>query len=85
MPTYNDSTGMWEFDDVSDNDLTGLLPGFSDAASPYYWSPSLGTDTPATKSPPAADTGTCWHNWQQYNGLTESYWYCTTCDAKKRE
>lgn len=25
----------------------------------------------------------CYHNWNNYTGLTESYSYCSKCDAKK--
>jgi len=25
----------------------------------------------------------CWHNWKEYIGFTERYYYCTKCDEKK--
>lgn len=27
---------------------------------------------------------TCDHNWKPYEGFTESYFYCLTCDAKSK-
>lgn len=27
----------------------------------------------------------CWHDWKEYNGFTEHYWYCEKCDAKSEE
>ena len=27
---------------------------------------------------------TCTHNWKNYQGLSESYEYCTVCDEKRK-
>lgn len=32
---------------------------------------------------PFKDISTCQHEWQIYNGIIESYYYCTLCDDIK--
>lgn len=27
----------------------------------------------------------CWHDWKEYTGFTEHYWYCEKCDEKSKE
>jgi len=27
----------------------------------------------------------CWHEWKEYIGFTERYWYCEKCDNKSQE
>lgn len=27
----------------------------------------------------------CWHDWKEYIGFTEKYWYCEKCDVKSKE
>lgn len=27
----------------------------------------------------------CWHEWKEYTGFTEKYWYCEKCDFKSKE
>lgn len=27
----------------------------------------------------------CWHDWKEYVGFTEKYWYCEKCDNKSEE
>jgi hypothetical protein len=27
----------------------------------------------------------CWHQWKEYVGFTERYWYCEKCDSKSQE
>jgi hypothetical protein len=27
----------------------------------------------------------CWHQWKEYVGFTERYWYCEKCDNKSQE
>ena len=27
----------------------------------------------------------CYHDWKEYIGFTEKYWYCEKCDAKSEE
>jgi hypothetical protein len=27
----------------------------------------------------------CLHDWKQYTGFTESYWFCSRCDLKRED
>lgn len=38
---------------------------------------------PMVEDPPKKKD--CYHNWKEYIGFTEKYWYCETCDAKSKE
>lgn len=36
-----------------------------------------------TQLPVGAADKYCLHDWVRYTGITQSYWFCTKCDAKK--
>ena len=42
-------------------------------------------DIPANKDAEPTKDRPCLHEWKEYTGFTEQYWYCEKCDAKSEE
>lgn len=41
-------------------------------------------ETPANKDAEPTNK-VCLHDWKEYTGFTDKYWYCEKCDAKSEE
>ena len=42
-------------------------------------------DMPANKDAETLKNKVCLHDWKEYTGFTDKYWYCEKCDAKSEE
>lgn len=53
--------------------------------SNFWWeTPDVEKDENVNKDAEVAKKN-CWHDWKEYIGFTEKYWYCEKCDAKSEE
>jgi hypothetical protein len=49
------------------------------------WNDWFHNGTLPTKKEEEKKPKNCWHEWKEYTGFTEHYWYCEKCDAKSEE
>ena len=52
--------------------------------SNFWWEISEDDDK-ANKDAEPPKPKHCWHEWKEYVGFTERYWYCEKCDNKSQE
>lgn len=52
---------------------------------PYYFYDWWWQDWHKNNIEPPEDNKNCWHDWKEYVGFTERYWYCEKCDVKSKE
>ena len=54
--------------------------------SNFWWDiPEDEKDENANKDAEPPKPKHCWHEWKEYIGFTERYWYCEKCDNKSKE
>jgi hypothetical protein len=54
--------------------------------SNFWWeTPDAEKDENVNKDAEPTKTKNCFHDWKEYVGFTEKYWYCEKCDAKSEE
>jgi hypothetical protein len=54
--------------------------------SNFWWeTPAEEKDEKANKDADPPKPKHCWHDWKEYLGFTERYWYCEKCDEKSKE
>lgn len=51
--------------------------------SNFWWETQ--EDDSANKDADPPKPKHCWHDWKEYLGFTERYWYCEKCDEKSKE
>lgn len=51
--------------------------------SNFWW--EVNPEENVNKDAEPTKTKNCWHDWKEYIGFTEKYWYCEKCDAKSEE
>jgi hypothetical protein len=54
--------------------------------SNFWWEPpDAEKDENVNKDADPPKPKHCWHEWKEYIGFTERYWYCEKCDNKSWE